>query len=163
MTFNILLFILLLCNYLITANLKDKYKKLVKGTNGKNIEGILLQHKEEVDEVRSEFQQFNRRLDLFDNRLSFCVQKIGIIRYNAFKDTGSDLSFSIAMLDDNNDGLIITGIHGRTETISYAKPIKEGKSNYSLSVEELQALERAKAKEIDGLEMKSSRRSKEVV
>lgn len=163
MAFNILLFIMLICNYFITANLKDKYKKLIKGTNGKNIEGILLQHMEEVEVVKGEFQNYNRRLDVVNNRVSFCLQKVGIVRYNAFQDTGSDLSFSIAMLDDNNDGVIITGIHGRSETISYAKPIKGGKSNYSLSVEELQALDRAKGKELDGLEKKSSRRTKEAI
>jgi len=163
MAFNILLFIILIFNYFVTANLKDKYKKLIKGTNGKKIEGILLQHMEEVEVVKGEFQQFNRRLDVINNRVSFCLQKIGIVRYNAFQDTGSDLSFSIAMLDDNNDGLILTGIHGRAETISYAKPIKGGKSNYTLSIEELQALDRAKGKELDGLGQTGSRRSKEVV
>ncbi|SCY62641.1 DUF4446 family protein [Alkaliphilus peptidifermentans] len=159
---NLLLIILLSINYGMTSSLKDKYKKLVKGTNGKNIEGLLMEHMDKVEDINKEFDKINNRINLLDNRISFCVQKIGIIRYSAFNDTGSDLSFSITLLDENNDGLILTGIHGRSETISYAKPIKDGKSNYSLSVEELQSLERAKGKLVDGRDMKGSRRSKEV-
>ena len=70
------------------------------------------------------------------------VQKCNIIRYNAFNDTGSDLSYSIAMLDNFNDGLIITSIYGRNESTNYAKPIV-GVSSYPLSVEEELVLNRS--------------------
>ncbi len=159
---NLLLIILFIVYSTITAGLKDKYKRLVKGTNGKNIEGILVEHLEKVQAIHDDMDQYYRRLEIMDNRLSFCTQKVGIIRYNAFQDTGSDLSYSIAMLNGNNDGVIITGIHGRTETISYAKPIKDGKSTYSLSVEELQALDRAKANALDRIDIKGFRSNKEV-
>jgi len=159
---NIILILLFIIYSSITASLKDKYKKLVKGTSGKNIEGILVEHIEKVQAIHDDMNQYYRKLEIMDNRLSFCVQKVGVIRYNAFQDTGSDLSFSIAMLNANNDGIIITGIHGRTETMSYAKPIKDGKSNYSLSVEELQALDRAKANALDRIDIKTFRSNKEV-
>ncbi len=158
---NLLLILLMIINYAITSNLKDKYKKLVKGTSGKNIEGILMEHLTRVETIHDDMQSINRKIDILDNRISFCVQKVGIIRYNAFQDTGSDLSFSIAFLNNNNDGIIITGIHGRSESYSYAKPVKSGKSSYSLSVEELQALERAKANVLDHTEIQGSRSSKE--
>lgn len=160
---NFMLIILFVIYSSITANLKEKYKKLVKGTSGKNIEGILVEHLEKVQAIHDDMDQYYRKLEIMDNRLSFCVQKVGVIRYSAFQDIGSDLSFSIAMLNANNDGIIITGIHGRTETMSYAKPIKEGKSNYSLSVEELQALDRAKANALDRIDIKTFRSNKEVV
>ena len=67
-----------------------------------------------------------------------CVQKVSIIRYKAFEDVGSDLSFSIALLDENNDGIILTGIYGRNESTTYAKPIDKGISRYDLSEEEKQ-------------------------
>lgn len=159
---NLLLIILFIVYSSITASLKDKYKKLVKGTSGKNIEGILEEYLEKVQAIHDDISQQHRKLEIMENRISFCIQKVGIIRYNAFQDTGSDLSYSIAMLNSNNDGIIITGIHGRTETISYAKPIKDGKSTYSLSVEELQALDRAKANALDRIDIKTFRSSKEV-
>ncbi|GAB6085937.1 DUF4446 family protein [Alkaliphilus crotonatoxidans] len=159
---NILLVLLLSINYGITASLRDKYKKLVKGTNGKNIEGILMEHMERVEAAKEEQERLYRKLDILENRMSFCVQKVGIIRYNAFQDTGSDLSYSIALLNANNDGVIISGIHGRTETISYAKPVKGGVSTYPLSVEELQALDRAKENVLDHIEVKGSRSNREV-
>lgn len=160
---NLLLILLLSINYGITASLKDKYKKLVKGTSGKNIEAILMDHIQNVENVQNELQAFYRKLDILENRINFCVQKVGIIRYNAFQDTGSDLSFSIALLNGSNDGIIITGIHGRAESMSYAKPIKDGKSNYSLSVEELQALNRAKENVLDHIEIKGTRSNREVI
>lgn len=159
---NLLLIILFIVYCSITVSLKDKYKKLVKGTNGKNIEGILVDHLEKVQAIHDDLEQYYRKLEIMDNRLSFCIQKVGIIRYNAFQDTGSDLSYSIAMLNSSNDGVILTGIHGRTETISYAKPIKDGRSTYSLSVEELQALDRAKSNALDKIDIKNFRSKKEV-
>lgn len=159
---NLLLIILLVINYSITSNLKDKYKRLVKGTSGKNIEGVLMEHIAKVEEAQEGFKEVHSRLDIIENRLSFCIQKVGIVRYNAFNDVGSDLSYSIALLDNNNNGIIITGIHGRTETMSYAKPIKNGESNYHLSVEELQALERAMSNDLDKVNIKGSRSNKDL-
>jgi hypothetical protein len=160
---NIILVFLLSINYTATSNLREKYKKLTKGASGKNIEAILVEHMQKADEMRDEFSQIHTKINILQNRMSFCIQKVGMIRYNAFEDMGSDLSYSIALLDHNNDGAIITGIHGRAESISYAKPIKEGKSTYSLSIEELQALERAKNKSLDGLEIKTLRSNRDAI
>lgn len=159
---NILTIIFLIINMGISSSLKEKYRKLVRGTDGKQIESILFEHMDKLEAAYGRMDQMERQLDIFNNRLSFCVQKMGIVRYSAFNDTGSDLSYSIALLDDNNDGIILTGIYGRVETVSYAKPIRNGVSNYTLSVEELQALERAKANALDRVEMKSSRSHRQI-
>jgi hypothetical protein len=66
--------------------------------------------------------------------------KVGIHRYNAFSDTGSDLSFSVAILDEYQDGVLLTGIHNREQTYIYAKPIQRGQSQYTLSPEEKEAI-----------------------
>jgi len=154
---NLLTIIFLIINTGISSSLKEKYRKLVRGADGKQIESILFEHMDKIEEVHQRLNQVESQVDVFNNRLSFCIQRMGIIRYNAFDNTGSDLSYSIALLDENNDGIILTGIYGRVETVSYAKPIKNGVSNYSLSVEELQALERAKANALDRVELKSNR------
>ncbi|QUH25156.1 DUF4446 family protein [Serpentinicella alkaliphila] len=157
---NLILIFLLVGNYAATASLKDKYKKLTKGMSGKNIESILLEHMERIDNVSKEFENYNSKLNILDNKLSFGIQKVGFIRYNAFSDVGSDLSYSIALLDQNDNGFILTGIHGRAESYTYAKSVKNGVSNYHISTEEEQALERAKNNYLDGVQVKSGRVNK---
>ena len=78
-----------------------------------------------------------------EKRIDNCIQKMGIVRYNAFDDVGSDLSFAIALLDKNNNGIILNGIYSRNSSNIYAKPINNGKSEYILSEEEKKALEKA--------------------
>ena len=74
----------------------------------------------------------------------FSVQKIGIVRFNPFKEVGSDQSFSIALLNREDTGIIITSLYNREGNRVYGKPVKNGKSSYSLSKEEQTAIEKAK-------------------
>ncbi len=145
LSLNLILVVLMITLNTTTSSLRTKYKKLIKGTTGKNIERVLMDHIERVDDVEKKLTEVLTTIDILNNRVSFCIQKIGIIRYNAFENTGSDLSYSIALLNESNDGIVLTGIHGRAETMSYAKPISNGESSYNLSIEEMQALDRAKS------------------
>ena len=70
-------------------------------------------------------------------------QKLGIVRYNPFKDTGGDMSFSVAILDMDDSGVVITNIHGREADRVYAKQITKGKSLHNLSAEEIEAIDKA--------------------
>lgn len=72
------------------------------------------------------------------------VQKIGYVRYNPFSETGGNNSFSISFLNDNDSGIVITGLHSRQGTRVYAKEVKEGKSELALSQEEKRAITKAK-------------------
>ncbi len=71
------------------------------------------------------------------------IQKVSIIRFNPFNESGGDQSFSLAVLDADNNGFIVTSLYGRDVNRVYAKPIKDGTSSYSLSKEEKQALAKA--------------------
>ena len=75
------------------------------------------------------------------------MKKLGngknVEEYSAFKDTGSDLSFTLALLDENNDGVVLNGIYSREMSNIYAKPVKDGKSTYTISEEENQAIQKA--------------------
>ena len=95
---------------------------------------------EEVDYKNKEILSYCERLD---ENISECIQKVGIIRYSAFKDTGSDLSFALALLDEKNNGVVLNGIYSREMSNIYAKPIINGKSQYTISEEEQQALNKA--------------------
>ena len=141
-----LILIILVWNIIQTVRLRalgEKYKKFMRGSTGKNFENMLLDHLKDIEEAVERVNIINEDLINVKNQMDKCIQKCNIIRYNAFSDTGSDLSFSIAMLDNFNDGFIITGIYGRNESIAYAKPITKGTSGYPLSVEEEMVLNRS--------------------
>ena len=92
--------------------------------------------RQQVQGARNELAQ--ARADLAD-----ALRHVAVVRYDAFGDMGGRLSFTAALLDDAGDGLVITSIHGRSEARTYAKGIKAGKSEQSLSPEEDQAIEAA--------------------
>ncbi|HHY78428.1 MAG TPA: DUF4446 family protein [Clostridiales bacterium] len=123
------------------SRLKAKYKKLMKGDN-KNLEQLIKDYMSYVDTATERVDVLSRDLIHLKEQTDRCIQKVNIIRYNAFADTGSDLSYSIAMLDNYDNGVIITSIYGRNESVTYAKPIENGKSRYPLSVEEEMVLDR---------------------
>ena len=79
-----------------------------------------------------------------ERQLNMCVQNIGLVRYNAFDDVGSELSFAIAMLDNEDNGFVINSIYGRTSSNVYAKTIENGTSKVTLSDEEIKAVNKAK-------------------
>lgn len=140
------LFILLVWNIILSsriASIGSKYKKFMRGSSGKSFENMLMDHVTDVEAAIERVNIMNEDLVNVKNQMDRCIQKCNIIRYNAFSDTGSDLSFSIAILDNFNDGFIVTGIYGRNESITYAKPVTKGTSKYPLSVEEELVLNRS--------------------
>lgn len=134
-------FIILLVN---NVKMNNKYKNFMKKLgNGKNIEEDLENIMYKVDRVEKQNAEIMNFCKSLDEDLSKCIQKVGIVRYSAFKDTGSDLSFAVALLDENNDGVVFNGIYSREMSNIYAKPVEKGNSKYTLSNEELQAIDRA--------------------
>jgi hypothetical protein len=101
-------------------------------------------HIKRVNEVSDENKKIKEILNEYDLRISLSTQKIGIVRYSAFEDVGSDLSFSIAILDANDNGFVLTSIYSRENSTTYAKPIIKSVSKYTLSAEETSAIETAK-------------------
>ncbi len=140
-------FFILLLLYLIAeiriSRIKEKYNQLVRGVDGYNIEELLIRTGENVERVQHNLNKLENDMSDLETKLTFAVQKIGFVRYNAFADMGSELSFSIALLDNFLNGFVITSIYGREHSTCYAKPIKDGKSIYPLSVEEIQVIDRA--------------------
>ena len=124
--------------------LKNKYNKFMKKIgNGKNIEEDLENYMYRVERVERQNAEIISYCKNLDEEVAKCIQKVGIVRYSAFKDTGSDLSFAVAMLDEKNDGVVFNGIYSREMSNIYAKPVKNGGSEYTLSEEEKEAIRRA--------------------
>lgn len=140
--FNILLLILYICSQIKLSKINKNYKKFMKKIgNGNNIEEMLKNYIDKVEYVNNKNEEIIKYCNKLDNNISLCIKKIGMVRYNAFKDTGSDLSFALALLNDNNDGIILNGIYSREMSNIYAKQVNEGKTNNKLSEEERRALE----------------------
>ena len=140
--------ILLLIGFIVMilrlSSLNKKYKNfLEKLGNGKNIEEDLETYMYRVEKVEKQNNEIANYVKTLDEDLTKCIQKVGMVRYNAFKDTGSDLSFTLALLDEHNDGVVLNGIYSREMSNIYAKPIKNGTSTYTMSEEEKQAVQKA--------------------
>ncbi len=141
--------ILLISNINKTKNLKTKYSRFMNGLSDRNIEELLDTCLSSLNTVSAKNRNIELKINDIERSLIQCVQKVGIIRFNAFDNVGSDLSFSIALLDNNDSGVVISGIYARDSSSTYAKPITLGKSKYSLSAEEIQAIDIAKKTSIE--------------
>lgn len=134
-------FVIMLAKF---STLNKRYKEFMKKLgNGKDLEEDLETYMYRVDKVEQQNAEILNQIKNLDNDLTQCIQKVGIVRYNAFKDTGSDLSFALALLDEKNDGVVLNGIYSREMSNIYAKPVENGKSTYTISEEEAQAIQKA--------------------
>jgi hypothetical protein len=139
---NLLLLVLYISSLLNLKKINKNYKKFMKKIgNGNNIEEMLQKYLEKVEEVNVKNEEIINYCTRLDKDISLCIKKIGMVRYSAFKDTGSDLSFALALLNDNNDGVLLNGIYSREMSNIYAKQVNQGKTNVKTSDEEKQALE----------------------
>lgn len=105
-----------------------------------NLKELLAQFKD----LKLNFEKISSELEALKKESKFAIQKCGVVRFNPFKEVGSDQSFSVAFLDANDSGIVITSHYSREDNRVYGKPIKEGKSEYILSDEEVKAIEIAK-------------------
>lgn len=108
---------------------------------------------EDLKEILSQFENLEKNFDKlsgkferFKKESKWSLQKVGIVRFNPFSETGGNQSFSIALLDGNNSGVVITNLFSQEGSRVYGKPIKNGQSEYLLSEEEKLAIEKAKTK-----------------
>jgi hypothetical protein len=116
------------------------YRALVQGGREGTLGDVLESHVGRVEDVRSRLEELDQRHADLQRRSQTSIQHIGLVRFNPFDDTGSDQSFAIALLDDRRDGLVISSLHGRSNTRVFAKPVEGGSSSHALSDEETQAI-----------------------
>jgi hypothetical protein len=127
-------------NWVINRRLKI----LFQGRKAQDLEEVLAQQiKRQMKSEKEIKELFKSSRDLWKIALK-SVQKIEVVRFNPFKDTGGDQSFAIALLDNSDSGLVISSLYSREGTRVYSKPVEKGKSKYQLSDEEKMAIERAR-------------------
>ncbi len=129
------------------SKLKKKYNAFMEGSEGKNLESTILNRFQEVDRLKEDTKSMKASINKIIENLLITYQKSSIVKYDAFKEMGGKLSFSLCLLDDNNNGFIITSMHSSREgCYTYIKEIIKGESFVLLSEEEKQVLSEAKNK-----------------
>jgi hypothetical protein len=121
------------------------YNKLVQGLKDKNFKSVMEALLSDMNIAKKDINNLKLYCDNIERDGQLHIQKIGLVRFNPFKDTGGDQSFILSLVDRNDTGVIISGLYARTGTRWYAKRVVKGKSlEHELSEEEKKALKTAK-------------------
>ncbi len=138
------LIILVIVNVVQISKLKKRYKIFMSGKNAKSLEDILTKRLDQVDSLLISNSTNERDIEKLFKGMKFTYQKMGLVKYDAFREMGGKLSFSLAMLNEKNEGFVINAMHTREGCYTYIKEIIDGNSIITLSEEEQEALDMAK-------------------
>ncbi len=116
---------------------------LKRGVDGSSLLEKVASQAVQIQDIYRTLEEHAAEKDYLAEVLAGALQRVAMVRFDAFEDMGGKLSYSVAMLDDNGDGIIFTSIYGRNENRTYAKAVKNGKASHVLSREEEEALRRA--------------------
>lgn len=119
------------------------FNRLTKGAKGTSLTKVLDKILSEQEEASKDISELEREIKRLEEEGTLHIQKVGLIRFNPFKELGGDHSFSLALLDEENTGVILTGLHTRERTRVYVKEVVKGKSKIEHSAEEKKALKKA--------------------
>ena len=127
------------------SSLRQRLNMLTRGADGASLEGVLDAHLELVHQVSEDLDEVTARTTTLEAASRHHLGRVGLVRFNPFPDTGGNQSFALAMLDESEDGFIVSSLHSRTGTRIYAKAIAAGKTDTTLSAEEAEAIDQARA------------------
>lgn len=142
----VVLFILCIVLFVKFSGQKKKYDYFM-GANRRPSHNLEMKIQDYYETSKRIEEKYSKLLDMvtdMDKTDKTKIQKVGLIRYNPFDEMGGNLCFALALLDGHDNGVVLNGIHSRTGSFTYAKPIEMGVSTYMLSEEEIKAVEMAK-------------------
>ena len=140
----LILYIVIFAKY---SGLNKRYKRFMSGANARSLEESIARRLEDIEGLKEDRTKILSRLDILEAKALCAYQKVALIKYDAFQEMGGKLSFTLCMLDGNEDGFLLTSMHSSREgCYTYVKEIIKGEAFVLLSKEEKQALEEAKAK-----------------
>jgi len=126
------------------SNLSARLSGLTRGEGGRSLEAVLEAHLRRVVEVDARVHALERRTGALEAQGRKAIQRVGLVRFNPFEDTGSNQSFALAMLDEDGDGVIVSSLHTRQATRVYVRPVSRAVAEKALSDEEAEALAQAR-------------------
>lgn len=139
----LVLVIISIINLCTIIKMKKTYKKFMQGKNSKSLEQEIIGLFEDNKFIKSAIEKNKKDIRVLSRNFESTFQKIGIVKYDAFNQMGGKLSFSLVLLDGNNNGFIINSVHSVEGCYSYTKEVKNGICDISLGEEEKQALDMA--------------------
>lgn len=139
----IILFVMVIVAYSKLKKLSEKYEELMKGKSMESMEELILKRFNEIDGMLEDTEKNVKAIKALYENIKLTVQKIGIVKYDAFNEMGGKLSFALVMLDANNTGFVINAMHSREGCYTYIKEIINGESYIPLGAEEKEALDQA--------------------
>ena len=142
----LILIILMIVNVAQMSKLKKNYKIFMSGKSAKNLEDTLIRRLDQIDDLLVSNSTNEKNIKTLYKNMQRTYQKMGLVKYDAFHEMGGKLSFSLAMLDEKNNGYIINAMHSREGCYTYIKEIIDGNSVIVLSEEEQEALNQAMGK-----------------
>jgi hypothetical protein len=129
--------------FVYSRQANKKIDELLEKGNIKDFKDIFLGQKRKNEELEEKIKDAFLKIENLEKISERTIQKIGVVRFDSFSGTGGKQSFAVAVLDDKNNGFIISSLFVNEGNRVFAKPLKNGKSEYTLSKEELEAIEKA--------------------
>lgn len=138
------LFVLYIITMVQVSKLKKSYKVFMNGKDAGSLEETLIKRLEQVDTLLEANAANESNIKVLFENMKFTFQKVGLVKYDAFHEMGGKLSFSLALLNETEDGFVMNAVHSREGCYTYIKEIIAGNAIIMLSEEEKEALEIAK-------------------
>jgi hypothetical protein len=139
----ILLLIMTIICILQTSKLYRRYDYFMRGKDAESLESVILDQIDEIKELKVQDRANKDTMRTLTRSVKGSYQKFGMVKYNAFKGMGGNLSFALALLDLNNTGFILNSVHSREGCYLYIKSVEKGETDIGLGNEEKEALEQA--------------------
>ena len=128
------------------SRLEERLGALTQGEDGRNLAGVLDAHLEKVVAVARRQEDLDAHAAALDVQARRAVQGVALVRFNNFEDTGGNQSFALALVDPAGDGVVVTSLHARNQTRLYARSVRAGAAEGTLSAEEAEAIGLASAR-----------------
>ena len=139
----ILLIILYLVCIVKMKKLRKAYNCFMKGTDMESMEEVLMKQFDRIEVLEEADREKRKEINSLKILMQKSYQKAGLVKYDAFREMSGKLSYALALLDQNDNGVIVTSMYSRDGCFSYAKEVIMGESKINLSEEEQEALEKA--------------------
>lgn len=142
----IIMLVLSIVLWVKLSKLRTKYMMMINGGGSENMESLLIDMQGQINRLKEGERNAQESIQQHARIINKMKANVGLQRFNAFAEGGNDLSFSVAIVDNELDGVVLTGIHNREQVYVYAKPVAQGQSKYTLSPEEQRAIALASQK-----------------
>lgn len=142
----ILVLVMITSNILLYRRIKKfeaSYRTLQTFTSGNELEDLLETYIQRLQDQDKKLKVCKERLDQIEERLRTGIDRVELVRFRAFDNVGSDLSFALALVNQEGSGVVLSAIHSREESMIYAKPVAKGESTYLLTDEEMEVILKA--------------------